>query len=589
MYLIPYGKGRTATAAWPLARSFSTPVASGPAIIAQAGFDEDRLYLTVTVTGPWGSDGDRSWRYGDGLQVTISPETGPVASRYYTFGFSLTAGEPQRILVNRDGKWLLAREIPGTALEVEPIANGAVYRISIDWETIPPLHGLIRQEIGLNITYTGLVEGENLYYQLVEDEHFDTELTNERRVAACRLGLVDPTELVIRSCRNRTHGGDGDDCDIRVAVWTPEPLRATVTLLARLGSEAISVHTKPMQFQPGLRVFSHPWRSGSLPGGPYSLELRVKIQGEQVYRQDYPFFKLRAADLQTLKERFRQAAAGPGAACAGSHPTIEARFDWLEQGRAALGPLEDPEGLRETWEELKTMVGELAAGSDPLAGTVGYQRRAFRSSIDGTLQPYSVFIPGRLPGKEVPLLVMLHGSGVDEVRTARNPLLQAHLEERGWLLCAPQGRDLSGWYLGKNGLDVLEAIEACQRTLPVDAERIVLGGFSMGGFGTWLLGLAHRPRFRGLVVMSGRPDYPMDDSPEADPRCHLGQAEGLDIMVVHGDADRACPVEATRDFVQEVREHGARVTYVELPGAAHGNYDAWPEVFRWLDGLLGEG
>jgi len=193
------------------------------------------------------------------------------------------------------------------------------------------------------------------------------------------------------------------------------------------------------------------------------------------------------------------------------------------------------------------------------------------------------------------MLVLLHGSRVDEVRTARDPGLVAELEEHGWLLCAPFGRVPGGWYLGSGGTDVFEALEAAAVALPVDRTALFLGGISTGGFGAWWHGLANSDRFAGLVVLSGLPTDPVaaglpstppGDQPAVgsyDPAAHLGRAAGLPVFVVHGAADPVFPVEATRRFVEDLRAAGADVVYRELEGTGHADYSVWPEIFDWME------
>jgi predicted esterase len=129
--------------------------------------------------------------------------------------------------------------------------------------------------------------------------------------------------------------------------------------------------------------------------------------------------------------------------------------------------------------------------------------RAYRSRIDGSVQPYAVTIPpeyGKDPRLKWRIDVVLHGrdSGICEVKflyqhsgdraAAAHPYIQIDIFGRG-----------NNAYRWAGEVDVLEAIDhfvANERMLNradlLDASRVVLRGFSMGGAGTWHLGL-HRP------------------------------------------------------------------------------------------------
>jgi hypothetical protein len=38
--------------------------------------------------------------------------------------------------------------------------------------------------------------------------------------------------------------------------------------------------------------------------------------------------------------------------------------------------------------------------------------------------------------------------------------------------------------------------------------------------------------------------------------------------------------------VQKLKELGIPHTYLEVKGAAHGGYDKWNEIFKWLDKII---
>ena len=55
-------------------------------------------------------------------------------------------------------------------------------------------------------------------------------------------------------------------------------------------------------------------------------------------------------------------------------------------------------------------------GRDPFPQLRGLFQKAFYSSVDGSLQPYTVYIPQKYDGRTaLPLLVLLHGSGGDQL------------------------------------------------------------------------------------------------------------------------------------------------------------------------------
>jgi predicted peptidase len=54
---------------------------------------------------------------------------------------------------------------------------------------------------------------------------------------------------------------------------------------------------------------------------------------------------------------------------------------------------------------------------------------------------------------------------------------------------------LPHWWSYKESSFVLKSLEYVKRNYPVDTNRVVLLGYSMGGYGTWNIGLRYTDRF----------------------------------------------------------------------------------------------
>jgi S-formylglutathione hydrolase FrmB len=138
-------------------------------------------------------------------------------------------------------------------------------------------------------------------------------------------------------------------------------------------------------------------------------------------------------------------------------------------------------------------------------------QRGFRSALDGSVQPYALYVPpaaagpGDAAASPLPLLVVLHDIDTDEMATLESTSLVAQCRRRGWALLAPHGRGNAG-YLGAGERDVLEAIASVRASLPVDGRRIYLTGLGMGGTGTWLLALRNPQLFAAACIVSGYGD-----------------------------------------------------------------------------------
>jgi pimeloyl-ACP methyl ester carboxylesterase len=149
---------------------------------------------------------------------------------------------------------------------------------------------------------------------------------------------------------------------------------------------------------------------------------------------------------------------------------------------------------------------ELEAGNPSWPARKGRLVRAYRSAVDGSIQPYALIIPESYDGhRAVRLDLVLHGRGatLNEVS-----FIAAHESETP----APAGQDfitLEVFGRGNNAYrwageaDVFEALDAVQKHYRIDPDRVVLRGFSMGGAGAWHLGLHHPARWAAMEAGAG--------------------------------------------------------------------------------------
>ncbi|MEZ5362387.1 MAG: prolyl oligopeptidase family serine peptidase [Bryobacterales bacterium] len=150
----------------------------------------------------------------------------------------------------------------------------------------------------------------------------------------------------------------------------------------------------------------------------------------------------------------------------------------------------------------------LAKGETPWLTTPGRIARGYRSQVDGSVQPYIVDVPPGYDGKPLRLDVVLHGrnSRLNEVSfltSAARP--RAGTPKPDYLQLEVYGRTNNA-YRWAGEADVFEAMAAVERNYRVDLDRVVLRGFSMGGAGTWQIGLHHPDRWVAMEAGAGFTD-----------------------------------------------------------------------------------
>lgn len=124
--------------------------------------------------------------------------------------------------------------------------------------------------------------------------------------------------------------------------------------------------------------------------------------------------------------------------------------------------------------------------------------RAYRSQIDNSIQPYAVLLPhdyGADPKKKWRLDVVLHGR---DGSLTESKFIASHTgaapKDLGYVQLEVYGRGNNAYrWAGEE--DVWESVRAFGRAEHFDPARVVLRGFSMGGAGTWHIGLHHPTAF----------------------------------------------------------------------------------------------
>jgi predicted peptidase len=117
---------------------------------------------------------------------------------------------------------------------------------------------------------------------------------------------------------------------------------------------------------------------------------------------------------------------------------------------------------------------------------------------------------------------------------------------------------------------VLAALEVTLREFHSDPRRVYLTGFSMGGYGTWLIAARHPNRFAALVPIAGGIVWPppapiVDETPYAKTAEKVAR---IPAWVFHGSADRNVLVTESREMIKLLRRVGANVRYTEYDGMA---------------------
>jgi len=184
-------------------------------------------------------------------------------------------------------------------------------------------------------------------------------------------------------------------------------------------------------------------------------------------------------------------------------------------------------------------------------------------------------------GKHWPLILFLHGAGergsdVWKVTKHGPPKIDTEQANFPFIVVSPQCPEGKIW---SNDL-LLALLDELENQYAVDTRRVYLTGISMGGFGTWSLGLSHPERFAAIAPICGGGEF---ITPYLADKSKL---TSLPVWAFHGGRDPVVPLEESQRMVGSLKKLGVReVKFTVYPEAQH---DCWtqtyshPELFEWF-------
>jgi len=222
----------------------------------------------------------------------------------------------------------------------------------------------------------------------------------------------------------------------------------------------------------------------------------------------------------------------------------------------------------------------------------GPQVVTFLSDVDDTDQPYGLYLPKDFsPAKKYPLVISLHGANSNHRLNLRRVFGKGNrpgetdaeatryfppLREVDYIVASPLARGTMG-YQSLAEKDVYDVLADVRKRFPIDEDRIYLTGLSMGGGGTFWLGLTRPDVWAAIApVCAAVPEGTEDLAPNA---------LNLPVHLFHGDQDQAVPVAVSRKWQKLLLGLNTNVEYIEYPDVRHNSWDyAYKDgaIFDWF-------
>jgi len=251
-------------------------------------------------------------------------------------------------------------------------------------------------------------------------------------------------------------------------------------------------------------------------------------------------------------------------------------------------------------EENEVFLEKLKSNHQPFHHKKGQFLRGYFSEIDGSIQAYALFVPPKYKKEKFPLVINLHGYDPTFSSWEDNVFLPVFMpfatEKERYIVANPFGRGNTMYQkIGEN--DVLKVLQEVKRLYNIDENRIYLTGGSMGGGGTWHLGLAYADQFAAIAPIMGPTEFSFwfGENKENEvhnyllkknsPLFYAENAANLPVFCNHGVLDDIVPVDQSRKIVKRSEELGYKIKYVEHPEAAHGGFkpEMDYEIYDWFE------
>jgi len=520
-------------------------------------YGAEYFYLYIEADGAQLNFRDRAYQNGDGFNLLLAR---PIADNTATDEFYVLAGgavDAKRLAWSRNIFWyhnvtnIFVKTSDDTRVEFAEHDGMISFELYLPWADVHPYHPWLSDEgIGFNLKFNKAIGNDNEVNSLDVYEGVIWEENSLREYN--RLQFEAPASVsqsISQITRNTVKSGDliefqtvdmapgGTEYAIKFEIRSGEGQRVLRASHRAKSTDFLKKEVSTIQGSNGLPAGGYQvfWTSPFGSGSDY-VSIIDYVDGGFVASLKSAEGSLSSSSLETLELYNEEVLAD------------------LESKRA----YETAAGSRLKIATIKSATKSAEEGIDVIAERRGYFRKGFRSETDGTLQPYSVIVPRNYDAsKKYPLVVFLHGSASDESTLDSVRFISTDC----CIAVAPFARGYSNFFIGEEAqADILEAVEAVVSAYAVDRDRIVVTGFSMGGWGAIHTYAENPSRFSGIAVFSAPPSVDVGDIniDYGEQENQVG-LEGARVFISWGSKDAWVPTDEIHSFAEMLRGSGGEV------------------------------
>lgn len=555
------------------------------------GYNYTYFYFLVEASSDSIIYRDRAYQNGDGFHLVIAkPDSGMPTDEFYVLRFS--PASPSKNLPAYKRQWYYNINLSGKSLSsstqfvCKSVDGKSYYELLLSWNDVYPYNPLFSDNIGINLCFVKAIgDKERNFYYLKYDQKIQNELS-EREYSIANFEKPENIDDSFSFARLETKNiTAGNALKVKMVSFAPSATNNTCMLTVCSADNYVYTYLyKEIELLKGENTNEFILPVEKLSPGGYKVVWKCSDNSEG----EIPFSIL--AEINYDKEKLALDNLRNNIS-EGDYNTMLFMMQNIVKGFEKLKEYETAGNIREAYLTYHNCLDELKSDNNFLSDKTGVFRRAFLSNIDSTLQPYSIKIPKNFDrNKKYPLFVMLHGSGSDDQSMLYEDEL---LTENNFIEVAPYGRGTSNCFSDDSAeVDVKEAIDDVIKNYPIDTTKIIIAGFSMGGYGAYRIFYEYPKLFKGVVVFSGHPNLPNywlgKGHPDFLKPEYLKPFKNIPVFIYHSKNDMNCPYDLTKQLVEKLIKAGAKVEFVTTTEGGHGIIDKnHTEIYyKWLKDMI---
>ena len=190
---------------------------------------------------------------------------------------------------------------------------------------------------------------------------------------------------------------------------------------------------------------------------------------------------------------------------------------------------------------------------------------------------YLLYVPEN-KSEKLPMIVFLHGAGergddFDKIAVHGVPKYVERGMDVPAIVIAPQCPQDFLW--NRLTVEVKELIDFAIAEYGADPDRVSITGISMGGYGTWEMGMAYPGFFAALAPVCG-----------GGISWNVGMIGKTPVWAFHGDADNVVPCNNSVEMCDTLKAKGGNVRLTLFHGVDHNSWEPAYETTKLIDWLV---